>query len=182
MKIRKLNVFPREKDITANQLRRQGYIPAIYYGENQIPKKITANKKEINAMIARIGGNALYEIAMENEVRQAVIKEIQKDPVTKEIIHVDFQEMSDKKKAGLHVPLKYEGIKELELKGIILQRQVEAINVEGYVNSIPSYISVYVGNMKQGQSIFIGDLKIGDDIQVLEPKEKLIAVAISAAK
>lgn len=98
MKIRKLNVFPREKDITANQLRRQGYIPAIYYGENQIPKKITANKKEINAMIARIGGNALYEIAMENEVRQAVIKEIQKDPVTKEIIHVDFQEMSDKKR------------------------------------------------------------------------------------
>ena len=49
-------------------------------------------------MIARIGGNALYEIAMENEVRQAVIKEIQKDPVTKEIIHVDFQEMSDKKR------------------------------------------------------------------------------------
>ena len=112
--------------------------------------------------------------------RQAVIKEIQKDPVTKENT-CGFSKCLIKK-AGLHVPLKYEGIKELELKGIILQRQVEAINVEGYVNSIPSYISVYVGNMKPGQSIFIGDLKIGDDIQVLEPKEKLIAVAISAAK
>ena len=75
------------------------------------------------------------------------------------------------KKGRFACTLKYEGIKELELKGIILQRQVEAINVEGYVNSIPSYISVYVGNMKPGQSIFIGDLKIGDDIQVLEPKE-----------
>ena len=81
----------------------------------------------------------------------------------------------------MHVPLKYEGIKELELKGIILQRQVEAINVEGYVNSIPSYISVYVGNMKPGQSIFIGDLKTVM-IQGTGAQGKLIAVAISAAK
>jgi large subunit ribosomal protein L25 len=180
--VRKLNVFTRQDDVTAKQLRKQGYVPAIYYGEKQQPRKIAAAKKEINAMIARLGSNALYEIALENELKRVIIKEVQKDPVTNEVIHIDFQDMPENKWISLRVPLKYEGMDVLESRGIVLQRQAEAVNVEGHVNSIPSYICVYVGNMKGGQKIQIGDLNIGSEIRVLDPPDKIVAVAISDFK
>lgn len=180
MQVKKLNVSPRQDDINTNQLRKHGYVPAIYYGGDEKPRKLTASKKELNALIARIGGNALYEIAIENDVKWAILKDVQRDPVTKEIIHVDFLDAADNRKISMSVPLKFEGTDELESKGIILQRQIETINVEGCVNTIPSYISVNVGNLKVGESIRIGDLKLGNDIQVLDPLDKLVAVTISA--
>lgn len=178
---RVLNVFPREQRKNAKQLRRQGFVPAIYYGNNQTPRQLAASKGELNSLIRQIGESAFFEIAMEEDLKTVVLKEIQRDPVTREVIHIDLQDLPFDKKINMSIPVRFEEIKELESKGRLLQRQAEMVNIEGYAGVLPSHIDVYVGDMQPGDTIRIHNLRVKDEVNVLDPPDKIIAVVLVAS-
>jgi large subunit ribosomal protein L25 len=177
-----LNVFPREQRKNAKQLRRKGFIPAIFYGNNQTPRQLTAAKSEVNSLIRQFGESAFFEVSMEEDLKTVIIKEVQRDPVTREVIHIDLQYLPFDRRINMSIPVKFEGIKELESKGRILQRQAETVNVEGYAGALPSHIDVYVGDMQPGDTIRIHNLKVKDGVNVLGPRDKIIAVVLAASE
>lgn len=178
MNNRVLKVFPREEGKSAKQLRRQGFIPAIYYGGNQMPQQLVASKKELNSLIRQLGESALFEIAMEEDVKTVILKEVQRDPVTREVIHIDLQDLPSNEKVNMSIPIRFMGAEELESKGRVLQRQAEIINVEGYAHLLPSHIDVYVGDMAPGEVIKVCDLKVDGDVEIVDPLNKIVAVVL----
>ncbi len=179
MKTRILHVSKRGKAVKAGQLRRRGLIPVIYYGNKQETKSLTADKKELNSLVRKVGEIALFEMAIEDELMPVRLKEVQRDPVTKEIIHADLQDLPLSHKICMGIPLKIEGIKDIEANGIFLQRQLDIVNVEGYATNLPSNIHVYVGNMQPGDVIYIKDLKIKEEVRILDPPDQIVALALN---
>lgn len=179
MRTRVLHISKREKTSKAKQLRREGFIPVIYYGNKQEPKSLIADKKELNSLVRKVGETALFEMAIEDELVPVRLKEVQRDPVTKEIIHVDLQDLPLNHKICMGIPLKIEGIKDIEANGIFLQRQSDIVNVEGYATNLPSNIHVYVGNMQPGDVIYIKDLKVKNEVRILDPPDRIVALALN---
>lgn len=175
---RVLKVFRREQDKNARQLRRQGFIPIAFYGGDESQSQLAANKKELNSLIRRLGQAAIFEIAMEEDVRTVVLKEVQRDPVTREVIHIDLQDLSRNEKVSMNVPVRLLGADKLEGKGWVLQRQEETVSIEGFAHMLPSHIDVYVGDMKPGDVIRVSDLKVNGDIAIQDPPEKVITVVL----
>jgi len=175
---RVLKVFQREQHKNPRQLRRQGFVPIIFYGSNESQHQLAASKKELNNLIRRLGESAIFEIAMEEDIRTVVLKEVQRDPVTHEVIHIDLQDLEHNEKVSMSVPVRLVGADKLESKGRVLQRQAETVNVEGYAHQLPSHIDVYVGDMEPGDVIKVCDLKLDGDIVIQDPMDKIIAVVL----
>ncbi|MCM8900833.1 50S ribosomal protein L25 [Caldicoprobacter algeriensis] len=179
MNNRVLKVLPRGQDKSARQLRRQGFVPAIYYGGNQAPRQLVASRRELNSLMRQLGESALFEIAMEEDVRTVILKEVQRDPVTREVIHIDLQDLAHNEKVGMNIPIRLVGADELESKGRVLQRQAETVNVEGYAHLLPSHIDVYVGDMEPGDVIKVCDLRVDGDIAILDPLDRIVAIVLT---
>jgi len=176
---RVLKVFPRGQDKSAKQLRRRGFVPIIFYGSNESLRPLAASKKELNSLIRQLGESAIFEIAMEEDVKTVVLKEVQRDPVTREVIHIDLQGLGQNEKVNMSIPIRLVGVDKLESKGRVLQRQAETVNVEGYAHLLPSHIDVYVGDMEPGDVIKVCDLRMNGDIAILDPLDKIVAVVLA---
>ena len=86
-----LTIATRMRQSRARALRRQGYIPGILYdnGNQSIP--VLFGKKDVDNFIKYTGGNAVFDISLNEQTQLVRIRELQRDPVSKEIIHIDLQ-------------------------------------------------------------------------------------------
>lgn len=175
-----MSITPRNGTEKARQLRRRGYIPAIFYGYNQKSTPVLFNQIEISRLIRKMGENALFEIALETEIKPVRIKEVQRDPVSKEIIHIDIQNIHMDRKIHATVPLKFSGINEIQRRGFIFQYQINKIQIVGLGRDIPSYIKVPVGSLAPGETIHIHDLEIADELTIIEQEYDVIGSVLKS--
>ncbi|WZL78391.1 hypothetical protein QBE55_12890 [Eubacteriales bacterium mix99] len=86
-----LPISPRMPQFRARELRRKGYIPGILYdnGNQSIP--VLFGKKNVDDFIRYTGRNAVFDISLNEQIQSVKIRELQRDPVSKEIIHIDLQ-------------------------------------------------------------------------------------------
>src|SRR5690554_6633226 len=109
-----LQVSLRMPDSKARQLRRQGYIPGVIYGKNHASAPVIFDKKHVENFVHRMGIGAIFEVVL-NGVKQSVkIREIQRDPVTREITHLDLLNVEMDQKIQAKVPLRFEGRRAFE--------------------------------------------------------------------
>ncbi len=182
MRNRIINANIRTQNMKANRLRRQGYIPGIVYGNEYEDTPIMIENKSLNRLLREAGHNAFFEIAMENEIKPVRIREIQRDPVTKDIIHVDAQVINNNEKIKAKVPIKLEGTYDVEKRGIALQRQKDFIEVEGLAQHIPPHINVLVRGLKQGDSIRVADLEISEELSIIDDTKEIILSAVKSSR
>lgn len=163
----------------ARSLRRSGFIPAVLYkGGDSLPVQLAA--KELSRFISKTAGEQIIvNLQFSDDMKQAIVKDYQKDPIVGDLLHVDFQEISATEllRVAVHVAVKGEAIGVKRDKGL-LQHGLREIEIECLPDNIPGHIDVDVTNLGIGQSIHVGDLKLGEDIKVLtDPNEVLISVA-----
>lgn len=163
----------------ARSLRRSGFIPAVLYkGGDSLPVQLAA--KELSRFISKTAGEQIIvNLQFSDDMKQAIVKDYQKDPIVGDLLHVDFQEISATEllRVAVHVAVKGEAIGVKRDKGL-LQHVLREIEIECLPDNIPGHIDVDVTNLGIGQSIHVGDLKLGEDIKVLtDPNEVLISVA-----
>ncbi len=173
-----LNVSHRMPDTKANQLRRQGYIPGVIYGceNNTIP--VIFDKKDVENFIRYMGSNAMFQVSISGESKPVYIKQVQRDPVTREIIHIDLQNVYLDRKIRTKVPLKFEGVNEIERRGMVLQRQKQMIEVEGMAKDIPGHITVPVSLANVNQNIKIMNLEVSKEISIIDSLDEIVASVI----
>ncbi len=163
----------------ARSLRRSGFIPAVLYkGGDSLPVQLAA--KELSRFISKTAGEQIIvNLQFSDDMKQAIVKDYQKDPIVGDLLHVDFQEISATEllRVAVHVAVKGEAIGVKRDKGL-LQHGLREIEIECLPDNIPGHIDVDVTNLGIGQSIHVGDLKLGEDIKVLTgPNEVLVSVA-----
>ncbi len=164
---------------SARMLRRQGILPAVLYaGGNSTSIKL--QKKEMSKFIGTMGKEqALISIEISSEKGKksnhwALVKDYQVDPVKNELLHVDFIEISLKKKIKLTIPVVITkepiGVK----NGGIMQQQLREVKVECLPTQIPEGIEVDATSVDIGQSLHVHDLVVKEGLEILSDPEGLI--------
>ena len=165
----------------AKKLRRNGFIPAIIYGrEKRLPMKLPVTELKI-LRAHHFSESALVEIAVDqsqdsgSEPVTAVIKDIQFHPLTEEVIHIDFLQVSMKEKIRVRVPIVLKGEAPAMKEGAILEHLLRDVEIEAFPGDLPEEIEVDVSSLELGHSIHVGALNFGDKIKILTHTEETIA-------
>ncbi|MCL4497977.1 MAG: 50S ribosomal protein L25 [Deltaproteobacteria bacterium] len=184
MEIINLNVDTRNEKDNVKSLRNQGLIPAVIYGRNLDSLRILLNYKDFIKTFANHSISSFINMASKEDKvngKTAVIKEIQKDPVTDNIIHIDFHEVSMDEKieieAAIHFIGKPEGVK----LGGILEPLMRHIAIKGYPKDIIDTINIDVASLQIGDIIHVKDLKLSEGIEIMADEDAPIVTVAEPA-
>ena len=174
-----LKVSPREvlgKKVKA--LRRGGVIPANVYGHALESVAIQISKDDLVHLLHSAGRNEIVYLRLDGEeARPTFLRQIQRNPVTDAILHVDFYQISLKEKVRMEVRLVTVGTAPAEqTHGGTLLHSLGRIAVEGLPTEIPSVIEVDVSGLDEiDAAIYVRDLSVPDEITVLSDPDQVVA-------
>lgn len=162
----------------ARTLRREGRVPAVIYGHARQPQGLSLSARELGRLLERIAAEAtVIELAIDGTTARTLIREIQRHPFKKEILHVDFQELVAGEKVTVRIPLTLVGTSEgVRLNGGIIDQTLRDLEIRVDPAMIPNHIDVDISALNIGQSIHVGDLKLAEGIEVLTDTDATICV------
>jgi large subunit ribosomal protein L25 len=106
-----------------------------------------------------------------------LIRDIQRHPFKRQILHVDFQELVAGEKVTVNIPITLTGIPEgVRLGGGVLDQTMREVEIEVDPSNIPDHIEYDVTSMVIGDSVHVSDLKVPDGVEVLDDPESSVAV------
>lgn len=148
----------------AKKLRRSGEIPCIIYGHGEPAISSSVKQGDFEDVLKRNPhGVGVVNIEIKGkETFWCLIKDIQRDPITEEILHIDFQHLHKGEKISLDVPIKAVGTPVGEKEGGVLEQITHEVRVSVLPSSIMSVFSVDVSNLEIGDAIHLGEVNIGD--------------------
>lgn len=168
---------------TAKELRKQGKIPAIFYAHNEDSIPISIDAKTIQQLLGR-EVNILNVIFPDGKTRKSIIRDIQRDPITDTIIHLDILGIQLTKKIRMTIPIILKGSPVGVKEGGILEHLLREVEVEGLPLDIPEHIEVDVSELEIGdviklENIVVEKIKFITEIHhavanVIHPKVVLI--------
>lgn len=163
----------------ARSLRRQGMLPAVIYaGGKSTPIKF--HRKEIVKLITSgVGEHAILNIEFSKDggkpaEHPALIKEYQKDPVSTELLHVDFMEISLKDKIKISIPVVITKEPVSIKTGGIMEHHLREIEIECLPTQIPKAIEIDAGSVEIGHSIHVSDIKPIEGIRIVTNSQMVI--------
>jgi large subunit ribosomal protein L25 len=181
-----LNVSLREASGkgVARGLRRQGQIPAVFYGKGLEHCSLSVDIKALKqALSTEAGLNTLITLQGEGPFsgKVVIVKDLQLEPLSRKPLHVDFQVIDLTKKTLVMVPLKIVGKAEGEKVGGVLQVIHKEVEVRCLPTAIPPFIEVDVSALEVGDSIGIEDLTFPADVETTF-EENFAVVNVSEIK
>lgn len=163
-------------------LRKEEKIPAIFYGKNITPESITVDAKKFMTIIAENGANVIIDLNFKNSKKPAIVKSLQRDVLTQNPIHIDFQAISLEDKVEVLVPIHIEGVADgVKNFGGVMEFIVREVRVKALPKSIPQTISVDVTHLGLGQGITIADLPKLENVDYVQDPNTLIVNVIAIA-
>ncbi|MCL2679081.1 MAG: 50S ribosomal protein L25 [Dehalococcoidia bacterium] len=159
-------------------LRRQGQTPAHLFGNGIDSLALQCDTAEIRSMIARKGTTRLLSImvAGETESRNVFIREIQRNVITGELVHVDLYQVNKSEKIRVNLPIVFKGTAPaLKTKNNIIEQILNELDVESLPDNLPPQIEVDLSVLAEvGQAISVRDLIIGDGVTVMALPDQLV--------
>lgn len=148
----------------ARRLRAAGQVPGVFYGRGEAAIPLTLGTKELEGILTGAdGGNVIVDLKVEGAEeadRKAIIREIQRDPVAGDILHVDLQHISLTEMITVEVPVVLVGVPVgVKDGGGILEHLLREVEVECLPTDIPPHLDIDVANLGIGQSVHVSDLK-----------------------
>lgn len=161
------------------KLRTDGFIPAVLYGKGLDTLHLFLNEKELSMTLHKVGGeSALMNLKIEDKKKSAskpvIIKELQQDPITNHILHVDFQVISLTEKIKVKVRITTKGEAPGVKAGGILEHSLREVEVECLPKDIPEKIEVNISLLEIGDVIHIKDLTFPPGVVPAEDEESSI--------
>ncbi|SDL30428.1 50S ribosomal protein L25 [Natronincola ferrireducens] len=165
-----------------HRLRDEGFIPAVIYGKNMNTLPIEVDKREVENLIRYGGENSLIEINIGGQLQTAYIKEVQRSPVTRQIMHLDFQKVNADEKIYLSIPVVLKGRGFVEKGGAVVQQQIRELEIECSAANIPKKIEFDISHFKPGDLLKVADMEFGQEFAVLDELQSVIASVAMAEK
>jgi large subunit ribosomal protein L25 len=162
----------------ARKARKDGHIPGVLYGQGKEPVAVTIGAREFQvALHTHKGGNPIVNLAVGSSEFTALIRDAQYDPVTHEVLHLDFQHISLTEKIEVRVPVNLMGLA-IGVKdgGGILETILRDLEVRCLPTAIPAAIDVDVSALNIGDSIHVRDLSIPDVELLNDPDATVVTV------
>ena len=167
----------------ANEVRRNGEIPAVLYGlKDNISFSICPdNLKDI---LKAKGQNALIDLNLGgNKQRKVILKEFQRHPLKKLWVHVDFLEVDVTKTVKVNVEVNLIGKSAGEKMGGLVNPVLKSIHVECLPGDIPQSVDLDITDVELGQVLHVSDLSLSDKVKILNrPNEVVVSVHLEKIK
>jgi len=162
----------------ARKLRQGGEIPAVLYGHGRDPQSITVNAREMDRLLGQFSaGSTVIELNVGGIVAKTLIREIQRHPVKRNILHLDFQQLVAGEKITVSIPLKFVGTSDgVRNSGGILEEIMHVVHLRVDPSSIPNHIDVDVTPLTIGHSIHVRDLTLPEGVAVLDEPGATVCV------
>jgi large subunit ribosomal protein L25 len=170
----------------ARRARAAGKVPAIVYGAKKETVPIFVNTRALTTVFREgAGENSIYLLKMAgtDKARHAMIKEINRDPVSRKVLHIDFVRVLMDVKVRVSVGLELVGTPiGVRQDAGILDFVTREIEIECLPNDIPAHIPVDVSEIAMGQSMRVSQIPALEGIRILEDADKVIAHVAHPAK
>ena len=160
-------------------LRKEGLIPAVIYGREIETLPISLNKRETTLLFNKISGSTILIIKVDGKEHSTLVREVQRDYIKNELLHVDFQAISLKEKLRTHVSLTLVGkAPVLENFEALIVSGIDQIEVECLPEDLVDTIEVDISSLTEiGSAIYVKDLAKLANVEILTDLEELVAVA-----
>jgi large subunit ribosomal protein L25 len=163
----------------ARATRRAGFVPAIVYGHKIEPSAIRLPERTLRRFLLTQGENVIINMNLgEGEDETVIVKEIQIDPVTRQILHADFMRVSLEERIITHIPINLVGTAPGVVAGGVQEFPLRELQVECQVGLLPEHIEVDISSLEIGDQICVGDVKPEVEMVVLDdPTTIVITIA-----
>ena len=167
----------------ARTLRSAGQIPAVIYGHAREPLSLAIPAREVEKLLERVSAEStVIELTLASGVARTLIREVQRHPFKKQILHIDFQELVAGEKVSVNVPIVLTGTPDgVRLSGGILSQVMSELAIRVDPVNIPRRIEADVTHVVIGHSLHVSDLKVPEGVEILDEADATIAV-VSAPK
>jgi len=163
----------------SGRLRKQGLVPAVIYGKTLEPLHVALKKDALVQVLGPRAGH-VHRIVVKDKGFDGtvVVKEVQTDPISRQILHLDFHHVSMGERIRVEVPVVLLGEERVEKEGLVVQRQMREIEVECLPASIPDALTADVSGLAPGQALLVKDLIAPKDVTVLAPPTEAAAQSV----
>ena len=177
----------------ARRLRAEGRIPGVFYGPGVEPTPLTLSPKElIKALESERGRNVVFKLSVDGKDELAMVKDLDTDPVTQEVLHIDLYRVFEDKVLEVNVPLRTHGRAAGVVQGGILNVTRHTLPLRTTPANIPVSIDVDVTHLQVKDTISVEEVHLPEGVEctlrpkltlaiVLEPRKVEEAVEAEAA-
>jgi large subunit ribosomal protein L25 len=165
----------------SKHLRKEGRIPGVLYGPGETPSLLSLDSKEFLNLLHSFGRNVVVDLSVGNKKKnvKAFIYEIQHDPLSGEIIHIDMKHISLKEKIHVNVPIHIAGIPfGVKNEGGILEHIMHSVEISCLPSDIPDKIELDVSNIHTGEGIHVKDL-VHEKFEILAESEAIVVHVVA---
>ena len=162
----------------ARKLRQTGEVPAVIYGHSREPQSLALNTRDVEKLLVQIAGTStVVELSIAGAQVRTLIREVQRHPFKRHVLHVDFQELVAGEKVTLSVPIRFHGVATgVREGGGILEEVLHQVHVRVDPSAIPDHIDVDVSSLTIGHSIHIRDLALPDGAEVMDDEDATVCL------
>lgn len=162
------------------RLRRGGVVPGNVFGLGQPSFKVQLDPRRIDEVLRlKTGQNTILTLQMANRdvKRDVMIRDLQRDPITDRVIHVDFVRIDPTQAVQVAVPIHFEGIPVgVRLEGGMLDLVMRELTISCLPDAIPAQLDVDVTELHVNQHVSVSDITLPEGLEVAEDENAVIAV------
>lgn len=169
------------------KLRGAGRIPTVIYGRKRAAQTLELNQRELDKLISHSASeNILVDLSVEGDAqaqRLALVQDVQHDPMTGDVLHIDFHEVAADEKVTVQVPIEAVGTPVGVKDGGVLEYVLHKVKVRAFPADLPLVLSIDVSGLGLGTSLHLGEIPAPAGVEILgDKKVPVIAVAAPRAE
>jgi large subunit ribosomal protein L25 len=164
----------------SRRLRREGSIPAVVYGLDQDPVSVTVEWTDLRRAITTDAGlNAVIQIDIDGDRHMSLVRDVQRHPVRRDVLHVDFIRIDPDQEVVVDVPIVLVGeADEVTNNDGMVDQNLFALTVSAAPDNIPTEIELDVSALTIGDSLRVADLVLPAGVTTEVDPEDAVAVAM----
>ena len=165
---------------SSRRLRSEGLVPAVLYGLSEDPVSISVDWPELRkALSTDAGTNALITIDVEGTKQLSIVKDIQRHPTRRDVLHVDFIRLDPNADVEVEVPLILTGEarKVHQVSGMVDQTAF-TLSVFSKPDNIPTEVTADVSELEVGETITVGDVQMPEGVRAAADADETVASAV----
>jgi len=173
----------RDVKVNPKHVRKAGKVPAVYYGSGKESTAISVARPPLEKAILEAGESTIISLKTPTGSFDALIHDVDHNPVTGEAIHVDFYIVAKDRKLEVDVPIEYTGTAPAEKDGGVVMKIMHELRIEALPSVLPSHFIVDLSSLaKINDQITVGDLKLGAGVETKVALTEVIALAAAPTK
>lgn len=158
------------------QLKREGFVPGVLYGKNKQNQAVQLEARELMKVFTHTSTRGVFmlEIEGENNPFMVLIRELQKNPISQQLTHIDFLQVKSDEKIHNKVSIHLVGEEELIEKGKLLQVSTLEMEIVALPADIPDRLSFDVSKLDIGDKVVMADIIIPASVELVEDPSTVI--------